>query len=179
MNIYICMSNFAMDNKPGAEVCPGRNNLVLEISNTPYICTFKMYDWQRLYLDGKPRPINIERAMENLNFDRKGKKVQRKLISRPNTIFSTDEGRIVDLPTHPEHIYDVHRLEIVRSMEFHTKNRVHILNVVEGGKVEIITKHRKLVVNDAETFIIPASVGSYHIENRGSSVVKIVKAFLK
>ena len=51
----------------GAVHCSGRNSMVLEISATPYIFTFKSWDWGRPGLDGRPRPIHLEHGLPTFN----------------------------------------------------------------------------------------------------------------
>lgn len=159
--------------------CSGKNNLVLEISNTPYIYTFKMYDWQRLDLDGKPRPINIDRAMENLDFRRSGRMVSDELISKPKVISDSNDVRVLDLPTHQSHQYGVHRLEIVSSVKVNTEGKFQVINLVEGKAVKILAGNRQLQLNFAETMIIPAATGEYMIVNEDDSPAFIIKAFMK
>ena len=52
----------------GTVHCSGRNSMVLEITATPYIFTFKMWDWGRLGLDGVPRPIHLDHARANVHW---------------------------------------------------------------------------------------------------------------
>jgi mannose-6-phosphate isomerase class I len=160
----------------------GIGNLVLEISATPYIFTFKMYDWMRLDLDGQPRPINIEHAFRNLDFSRKGKKVQKELISQP-VIIKEEEGLLLELlPTHPEHFYGVHRLSLTAGKKtwVSTEGKCHLLMLVEGTSVLIRTAAgREWQARYAETFVLPAAAGSYELINTNHQPLKLVKAFVK
>jgi mannose-6-phosphate isomerase class I len=158
----------------------GAGNLVLEISATPYIFTFKMYDWVRLDLDGKPRPINIDHAFNNLDFNRKGQQVATELISSPSVIESANDYQLVHLPTHADHFYDVHRIEFDSKITTETANVCHVLMLVEGESILLETadgsKHQFAY---AETFVIPAAARSYTLTNLGSTRAKVIKAFLK
>jgi predicted NBD/HSP70 family sugar kinase/mannose-6-phosphate isomerase class I len=156
------------------------NNMVLEISATPYIFTFKMYDWVRPDLEGNPRPINIEHAFNNLNFQRKGSRVKEELISLPAMIEENEHYRLIHLPTHKEHFYDVYRIEFVHQATIKTNNKCHVLMLVEGESIIVKTMDgTEKRFNYAETFIIPAAAESDQLFNQSGKIAKVIKAFIK
>ena len=160
--------------------CSGAGSLVLEISATPYIFTFKMYDWLRLDLDGNPRPMNFDRAFANLNFERRGERVKHELISKAVALEAGPDWQVLHLTTHPDHFYDVQRIEFQTTFETRTENACHVMNLVEGSSVLLETAGgMRQRFNYAETFVVPAAAGSYRIINEASSVAKVVRAFVR
>lgn len=157
----------------------GRGGVVLEISATPYIFTFKMYDWLRLDLDGQPRPLNIERGLTNLVPERAGQRVRDELISRPRPDGGGSGWRREHLPTHHEHFYDVHRYVIESSVEIDTGASPHVLTVVAGHGARIGSDTGpEQRVRFAETYVVPAAARRYRLVAEAGPVTVVV-AFLK
>lgn len=160
----------------------GSGNLVLEISATPYIFTFKMYDWLRMGLDGKPRSLNIERAFENLYFDRQGERIPREFVSHPQVLAEGANWRCLHLPTHSEHFYDVLRYEFSGSVEVDTGGlggSCHVLSLVEGSTVLLETDGGAARFSYAETFVVSAAAGRYRLTSESGEAVKVVVTYIK
>jgi len=158
----------------------GKNNLVLEISSTPYIFTFKLYDWLRPGLNGELRTLNIERGMENLYFDRCGDYVSEKLVSKPVLIDSGGDWKLFHLPTHETHLYGINRFHFMKSIDVSTENKCLIMSLVEGSSVAVETENGcQQRFSYAETFIIPAAAGKITISNNSADEAILVFAFVK
>jgi mannose-6-phosphate isomerase class I len=159
--------------------CSGAGNLVLEISATPYIFTFKMYDWMRMDLDGRPRSLNVGRAFDNLYFDRRGQRIEREFISTAREVARGEGWRVIHLPTHAEHFYDVRRYEFAHPIEVETGGSCHVGNLVEGRHITVRTKDLTLRVAHGETFVVPAAAGRYEMINDAGGEAKVVVAYVK
>ena len=171
---------------PGGTVhCSGSEALVLEISSTPNLFTFKLWDWQRLGLDGKPRPINVERGKDVIDWKRDTEYVNKHLANRFTQVAEGDGWREECTRLHPNEFIETHRHWFSKPVTHHTNNSVNVLNLVEGEEAVIespINAFKPFVVHYAETFIIPASVGEYTIAPYGKSVGQecgTIKAYVR
>jgi mannose-6-phosphate isomerase class I len=162
----------------GTVHCSGEGNLVLEISATPYIFTFKIYDYLRRDLEGKLRPINLERGFENIRFDRRAKWVKENLIAKPVLLREGKGWKEYELYNKPFTFYNINRVEFERSFETATDGKAFAINLVEGEKVEIISENgRNSKLAFLESMLIPAAAGKLKVINKGKRPCKLVMVY--
>jgi mannose-6-phosphate isomerase class I len=150
----------------------GANSMVLEISATPFIFTFKLWDWGRLGLDGIPRPVHLDHGEQNLAWERGTAWTEANLVNRVETV--SDDGDVVEERTglHELEFIEVRRHWFAEQAAHDTEGTVNVLNLVEGDEVEIASPtgaFAPYTIHYAETFIVPAAVGPYIIRRTARS----------
>ena len=171
---------------PGGTVhCSGADSMVLEISSTPNLFTFKLWDWLRLGLDGKPRPINVERGSRVIDWGRDTDYVREHLMNHTRVV-SRGEGWIEESTgLHPNEFIETRRHRFSVPVRHTTQHSVNVFNLLEGEEAVVESPSgafEPFVVHYAETFIVPACVGEYTIrpygKSEGSTCVTI-KAYVR
>ena len=165
--------------------CSGAGAMVLEISATPSIFTFKLYDWGRLGLDGLPRPINIGHGSHVIQWERQTEFVRDNLVSQIQPIAQGKGWREERTGLHENEFIETRRHWFSVPVTHHTDGGVQVFNLVEGEEAIVESPtgaFEPFVVHYAETFIIPASVGEYTIRPYGKSEGKecgTIKAYVR
>jgi mannose-6-phosphate isomerase class I len=169
----------------GTVHCSGKNSMVLEISATPYIFTLKLWDWGRMGLDGKPRPINIERGKEVIDWTFTPERTKRELKDICEVVATGDGWTEERTGLHEREFIETRRHWFTKKVIHHTMGSVNVLNLIEGREAIVESPSKAFdpfVVHYAETFVIPEQVKEYSIAPYGESAgkrVATIKAFVR
>ena len=166
----------------------GAGTVILEISATPYIFTFKLWDWGRVGLDGLPRPINVGHGAPNIVAERDTECVFGRLVDRAgaeHADLSHEPGVRVERTGLDElEFIETRRYWFYERATIATFGSVNMLNLVEGDAVVVESADGSfdpLEVHFGETFVVPASVGEYRVRNAGDTgrEVALIQAFVR
>jgi len=169
----------------GTVHCSGRNGMVLEISATPYIFTFKLYDWGRVNADGQPRPINVDHGVKNIQWDRTTRWTGENLVNQVEPVREGDGWREERTGLHRREFIETRRHWFRKPVLHHSGGGVNVLTLVEGEEAVVESpggRFEPLVIHYAETFIVPAALGEYSIRPHGPAKGKecaTVKAYVR
>ena len=150
---------------PGGTIhCSGADMVVLEISSTPNRFTFKLWDWDRVDLDGLPRPINLEHGLKNIEWGRDTSYVRQELYNQLETLDEGEGYKIERTGLHELEFIDTIRHWFKVPVLHKANGSVRMVNLV-GGKAAIVESvdgsFDPLTIHYGETFIVPAAVGEY------------------
>jgi hypothetical protein len=146
--------------------CSGDDCVVLEISATPFIFTFKLWDWSRLGLDGLPRPVHLEHGEKVLVAERDTDWAKASVIDTVEPIAEGDGWREERTGLHELEFIETRRHWFDKPVVHRTEGSVHVLNLVEGDRIRVESPDgafEPFEAGYAETFIVPASVAEYRV----------------
>ena len=157
--------------KAGTVHAIGAGNLLLEIqqnSNT----TYRISDWGRVGLDGKPRELHIEQALQCINFS---DRTSPRIAGASDTAAHNRKFPIVNMCPH----FQVDELRLVGQWVDATQGTtLHLITAVTTP-VTVVGKGGSLVVDRGRTCLIPANYGNYHIGIGDAEETTVIKTTLK
>lgn len=132
--------------------------VVAEIQQNSDI-TYRVYDYNRIGLDGKPRQLHINKALDVIDFQ--GKEQKGKIEG-----YTVSKGENKFVYYISNECFTVIKYEIEDShSESSDYNRFYIFTCAEGNCV-VGSGDYSLRIKQGDTFFIPASLGEYNIKGK-------------
>jgi mannose-6-phosphate isomerase len=137
----------------------GAGLLVAEIQQASDT-TYRLFDWNRVDRDGKPRPLHIQQSLDTIDFGRGPVNPV-----RPTPTEGTGVERLVSCDK-----FMLDRWSIDAADRLPRDNRFHILAVIAGEGV-LSAGNDKERLRRGDSILIPASIGDVEIAPQGGAVL--------
>ncbi len=184
---------YSVESKPGIQVMipagtihgSGKNQLILEIGSlTVGSYTYKMYDYLRKDLDGKPRPIHTYFGNINLNRGMMQDYVEQNLVNGGYRVIREEgDAKEVVVGECEQLYFSLRDLIFGDYMTDDTKGDFHVLALVDGEDVTVRSKKDpslKFDMKYLDLVVVPADFGEYEIiNNKPETWTTIHKTLLK
>ena len=143
--------------RPGTVHAIGAGILVAEIQQNSDT-TFRVYDYNRLGADGKPRQLHLERAIEVMNCA--------PAQGAADTLLPCPPDGVQEVLTCE--YFRVRRAEVKRRIDLSTEGGsfTHLMCVRGGG--DILCGGRNYPLRQGDSYFLPAALGEYAVEGDGS-----------
>lgn len=125
--------------------------LVCEIQQNSDL-TYRIYDWDRVDKDGKPRKLHIDKAIDVIDFNSRANKLksENKICQ---TILKSKNFNVDKINVQTEYI------------DNSNIDSFYAINIVDGyGK--LIYEGKEFKIKKGDSFIIPAQLGKYKVEGK-------------
>lgn len=133
----------------------GAGILIYEIQQSSDT-TYRLYDWGRLGLDGKPRAMHIDKGAQVANLD-----------ALPEMLHTGDaKAPVVEIVKSEYFTTLLYQLNADNGtqMNLETKNcRFHILTCIAGEAAVGTPNFDAVTMRTGQTVLIPANLGAYHL----------------
>jgi mannose-6-phosphate isomerase len=137
----------------------GGGLLVAEIQQASDI-TYRLFDWNRVDRDGKPRPLHIAQSLDTIDFSRGP--------IAPTTPRPTVRSNVERLAACEKFVLDCWTLD--KREAFTSDDRFHILTAIDG-RLAVIAKEQSYELNRGDTLLVPACCQDAVLEPQGRAVL--------
>lgn len=143
----------------------GAGNVIFEIQENSDT-TYRVFDWNRVEANGKPRQLHVEKSLASIDFD----DFEPRLIGRES--FFRDGRKI--RPLVRDHLFNVDLCEIEQGHRSSLERGMRIIGVVEGNL--IVHGSEDLCLSPGQFCLVPASVDGVVVS--GKEPVSFLEIFI-